>query len=115
MTRSALLSARGLVLLAGTSCILLGTWLVIRVAGAVLGDRWPSEVWVFLLGAAVASIPWTIAMVTTSMDGSASWRLGADGEEWTGDLLEKLGNGWVVEHNVPFATEFGKGEVDIDH
>jgi hypothetical protein len=30
-------------------------------------------------------------------------------------LLNKLGDGWIVEHNVPFAIGYGNAEVDIDH
>lgn len=92
---------------------------------AVFGVFWLSQevsrtplpsafLWI-VLGAALASIPWTVVLVLAPADGSASWRLGADAEEWTASALRRLGNSWAIEHNVPFAREWGDGELDVDH
>lgn len=66
-----------------------------------------------LLGAGLASVPWALWTFALSMDGSVSWRIGADAERWTANELDRLGDSWHVEHNVPF-PENGI-PLDVDH
>jgi len=72
-----------------------------------------AEVTGFLLGAGLVSIPWALWTVALAVDGSASWRIGADAEQWTANELHRLGPSWRIEHNVPFPDN---GYLhDVDH
>ncbi len=67
----------------------------------------------FLLGAGVASVAWATWTMVVSADGSVSWRIGADAENWTAKELHRLGAAWHIEHDVPFAEN---GYIhDVDH
>lgn len=115
LTREVVFSWRFALLALGCTlgaALLFGMWLLLSY---LVSSRLPPgpAVW-FVAGAAAACIPWTLAMVVMSIDGSFYWRLGADGEEYTAKELSRLGNDWRVRHNVPFATRNG-GEVDVDH
>jgi hypothetical protein len=67
----------------------------------------------FLLGAGLASVPWALWTLALSVDGSVSWRVGADAERWTANELHRLGASWHIVHNVPF-PEHGYPN-DVDH
>lgn len=81
-------------------------------------SRWgrpmPPLVTGFILGVGSASVPWAVWLAITSSDGSASWRIGVLGEEWTAHELAKLGKEWEVVHNVPFTVGQDR-TVDVDH
>lgn len=67
----------------------------------------------FLLGAGLVSVPWIMWTLVLSVDGSASWRIGADAEQWTANELHRLGEAWEITHNVPFpGTRYLQ---DVDH
>jgi len=115
LTRGALLSRRGLVVIvvisAGCAALLGVIYALSRALGQPLTGFW----WGVWVGAAVVTVPWMVAFIVTSVDGSASWRAGGEGEQLTASALKKLGPKWQVEHNVPFGHEFGTGESDVDH
>lgn len=101
-TRAVLLSKP--MLLAGAAVLALV--LAILVGGQALlnltGHSWSPRVFGFLLGAAVACVPWTVWMTTTELDGSWSWRIGARAERHTSDALARLGKGWRFQYNMVF-------------
>jgi hypothetical protein len=71
----------------------------------------------FVMGVGVACVPWLLWTAITSVDGSWSWRVGADAERWTAEELARLGPGWQIEHHLVF-TGTRRGErwySDIDH
>ncbi|MEZ5138604.1 MAG: nuclease-related domain-containing protein [Acidimicrobiales bacterium] len=103
-----------------TFCVALVVAVVVGFGGwlAVLDalDHWPSAMTRgFVAGAILASAGWGVALVLLRYDGGQSWRRGAQGEERTAELLDRLGPEWRTVHNVPFAFEHGSGEVDVDH
>jgi hypothetical protein len=49
-------------------------------------------------------------MTLISFDGSASYRVGAQAEEWTSAELRQLPAPWRVEDHIPFGNRF-----DVDH
>lgn len=59
------------------------------------------------------SVPWALWTLALSMDGSVSWRIGADAERWTANALDRLGDSWQIEHNISF-PENGH-PLDVDH
>lgn len=67
----------------------------------------------FLLGLVLGAFPCLVWGALTSADGSASWRIGAQAEQWTAEELEGLGPSWRIEHNVPFPGP--SHVVDVDH
>ena len=86
-------------------------------AARVVGVRPNTDATAFLLGAFLVSVPWAFWMVGLTMGGGASWLAGAEAEEWTGRELNRLGDDWSIEHNVPF--EYGSSKwkkvLDVDH
>jgi hypothetical protein len=93
------------------------------VPASVLGIRAAQQAWFghsfgplmtgFLLGAGLVSVAWALWTLALSIDGSMSWRIGADAEQWTARELHRLGTAWHIEHNVPF-PENGYLH-DVDH
>lgn len=93
------------------------------VFASVFGTKFLEDAWLdqsfgplltgFMLGAGLISVPWAMWTVAVSVDGSANWRLGADGEQQTARELHRLGASWRIEHNVPF-PEYGYSK-DVDH
>lgn len=75
----------------------------------------PAAAWFtpFCIGAVLASFPCLAWMAVTSADGSATWRIGADAEVWTAEVLRGLGPEWRTEHAVPFPER--NYVVDVDH
>jgi hypothetical protein len=91
-------------LLAGTAMV---AWLMVVLVGgqallSLTGHSWSPGVFGFLLGAAVACVPWTVWMVATEVDGSWSWRIGAMAERHTSEALARLGKGWRFQYNMVF-------------
>ncbi|HET7488094.1 MAG TPA: nuclease-related domain-containing protein [Acidimicrobiales bacterium] len=93
------------------------------VVGVILGISAVQDAWLgqrpdpmltgFSLGAALTCVAWGAWSLAISVDGSASWRIGADAEQWTASELHALGRLWVVEHDVPFPED--GYFVDVDH
>ena len=67
----------------------------------------------FVLGLGLGVLPCVLWIAVTSADGSATWRIGAQAEQWTADELAALGPAWRVEHDVPFPDR--TYIVDVDH
>ena len=114
-TREAIWSWRSAALalaLAAGFLIAVGLW---YLATEAVSDRPSATATAFVLGGALISVPWALAMILMSVDGSMAWRLGADGEEHTASELNRLGGEWQVRHNVSFAVDGGTGEIDVDH
>jgi len=115
LTLDALFSWKAIVLLAGfvvAWAVLIGAWWWWSNA---LGLPQSEFLRGIAVGLAIASVPWMMWEVITSVDGSASWREGGLGEEMTATALRKLGPDWQFEHDLPFAAEFGDFELDVDH
>lgn len=56
----------------------------------------------FVIGAVLASVPWTVWSAVTQADGSWAWRTGAEAERWTAAALRHLGRDWHFHYNVVF-------------
>jgi hypothetical protein len=56
----------------------------------------------FVIGAVLASVPWTVWSAVTQADGSWAWRTGADAERWTAAALRHLGHDWHFHYDVVF-------------
>jgi hypothetical protein len=69
---------------------------------SLTGHRWGPTTYGFFLGAGAATVPWAIWMVTTQVDGSWSWRIGAVAERQTADALRVLGPAWRFRYNMVF-------------
>lgn len=63
----------------------------------------------FAVGLADATVVWMLALWVIEATGSTTWRLGAEGEQWTAEELAKLGREWQTVHAV------GIGSGDVDH
>ncbi|HWI03830.1 MAG TPA: nuclease-related domain-containing protein, partial [Acidimicrobiales bacterium] len=100
----------GMAAMAAAVGVVLGT---ASVQEAVTGRPMASWFVPFVLGAALASFPCLAWIAITSVDGSATWRIGADAEGWTADVLRDLGPDWRIEHTVPFPDR--RHVVDVDH
>lgn len=85
--------------------------MVVVVVLVVIGEQeldhifhHPSSTWTvgFTVGAAVTSAGWLLWMTVIQLDGSWSWRVGAQAERWTAAALQKLGSRWRFAYNVVF-------------
>ena len=66
----------------------------------------------FVIGLGLGALPCLVWIAVTSADGSASWRIGAQAEQWTAAELDALGPTWLVEHDVPFPERTFIANVD---
>lgn len=103
----------------GVLCLVLVVVLALAAQAAtdLVGGKPNSFVTGFIMGIGVACVPWLFWTAITSVDGSWSWRVGADAERWTAEELARLGPAWQVEHHLVF-TGTRRGErwySDIDH
>lgn len=98
----------------GTMIALAGAVLGTASVQSALGGRPMASWWTtFLLGVVVGAFPCLLWVTVTSVDGSATWRIGADAEGWTAAALRGLGPAWRVEHAVPFSER--RHVIDVDH
>jgi hypothetical protein len=86
--------------------LLVGICVAITVPALLLSDN---VLVAFAVGLADATVLWVMALWIIEATGSTTWRLGAEGEQWTADELQKLGPGWQSVHAV------GIGAGDVDH
>ena len=94
--------------------LLVGTVLAVGALQEVWGGRPMASWWTpFLLGLVFGAFPCLVWAAVTSADGSASWRIGAEAEQWTAEELDGLGPLWRIEHDVPFPER--NYVVDVDH
>lgn len=103
----------------GLLCMVLfaGLALAAHAATDLIGGRPNSFVTGFVMGVGVACVPWLLWTAITSVDGSWSWRVGANAERWTAEELARLGPAWQIEHHLVF-TGTRRGErwySDVDH
>lgn len=96
---------------------ILGLSLLWRYVSSIVGAPPGPLLFGFVLGAGTSCGPWILWIAVTSVDGSSSWRLGAQGEEWTADQFRKLCPPWELVHNIPFDVGTGPWayQVDVDH
>jgi hypothetical protein len=66
----------------------------------------------FVIGLGLGALPCLAWIAVTSADGSVSWRIGAQAEQWTAAELDALGPSWLVEHDVPFPERAFIANVD---
>lgn len=83
-----------------TSCVAL------TVAALLFSDN---ALVTFAVGVFDASVIWLVALAVIEATGSTTWRLGAEGETWTGAEVAKLGAGWRTVHAI--GIRWG----DVDH
>lgn len=103
----------------GLLCLVLfsGLALAAHAATDLVGGRPNPFVTGFVMGVGVACVPWLLWTAITSVDGSWSWRVGANAERWTAEELARLGPAWQIEHHLVFTGTRG-GErwySDVDH
>lgn len=72
---------------------------VLALVGAWLFDGFAELLFAAVFGAAVTTIAfgWTLGFDVTSL----RWYWGHLGERWTEDELDRLGDEWLIEHDVP--------------
>jgi hypothetical protein len=66
----------------------------------------------FVAGLGLGALPCLAWIAVTSADGSASWRVGAQAEQWTARELDALGPSWIIEHDIPFPERTYTANVD---
>lgn len=115
LTLQAVLTWRFLFLTIITVVVCAGSVGALYASMRLTGAEVPAGLTGFVVGVFAASVPWFLWVVVTGADGSASWRVGADAEGWTDEQLRRIGPDWRLFNNVPFAAEFGRGEIDVDH
>jgi hypothetical protein len=108
ITTQALFSKEVLGLAFGLTAILVVLLLGIRALLGLTGSGWSPTTFGFILGVVVASVPWAIWVAVTQSDGSWSWRVGAEAERLTADVLRRLGPRWRFHHDMVFY----KGKID---
>lgn len=93
--------------------MVVGCEALLRAIGARTGDGGLT----FVLGALVATSVLTLSAVVAVLAGGVNWLTGAAAERWTGKILDGLGPGWRVVHNVVFDGEAGgrAWQYDVDH
>jgi hypothetical protein len=72
---------------------------VLALVGAWWFDGFAELLFAAVFGAAVTTVAfgWTLGFDVTSMP----WYWGHLGERWTGEELDRLGDQWMIEHDVP--------------
>lgn len=116
-TLSRLRSRNAILFAVVLTAALVGITFVWRYVSSIIGAPPGPLLFGYVLGVGTSCVPWILWVAVTSVDGSWSWRLGAQGEEWTADQLGKLSPPWDLVHNIPFDEGTGPWayQVDVDH
>lgn len=97
--------------------VVVGLTVASYAATDLVGGRPSSFVTGFVMGVGVACVPFFLWTAITSVDGSWSWRVGADAERWTAEELARLGPARQVEHHLVFTgkRQGKRWYSDVDH
>lgn len=97
--------------------VVVGLALAAHAATDLVGGKPSPFVTGFVMGVGVACVPFFLWTAITSVDGSWSWRVGADAERWTAEELARLGPAWQVEHHLVFTgkRQGKRWYSDVDH